>query len=312
MSQSHRKMAQVSIINACTELHAPQWHYGVSQVRNSPHRKHNGIFRSTKSRWRWRKSLRQAIKTTDAVSAAACRRNCSADCAVRCVALRYAWFSIFITVFRKDPWRKSRNAPHRTAIYAADSSRLQDRSSGVQCNSEFTRRKSQGLKNPFCVQEDELLWAADELLTEEGQTHPVVLSHNYLNVTRLRAVADPWEAVGAIAPPEWSLKSFFGNQFSQYVVIFLFQGLQEILPQLQIYHPGLLMCLCIAQFAAFALTNQPTMTLIAYLYLYTMWGGSYKHYVGLIWRYGHMMSGGPTPKRLRQSILKFSRSTPAG
>jgi len=25
-----------------------------------------------------------------------------------------------------------------------------------------------------------------------------------------------------------------------------------------------------------------------------------------------MMSAGPTPKRLRQSILKFSRSTPAG
>jgi len=231
---------------------------------------------------------------------------------VRFVALRCVTRGFQFSLFRKDPWRKSRNAPHRTAIYAADSSRLQDRSSGVQCNSEFTRRKSQGLKNPFCVQEDELLWAADELLTEEGQTHPVVLSHNYLNVTRLRAVADPWEAVGAIAPPEWSLKSFFGNQFSQYVVIFLFQGLQEILPQLQIYHPGLLMCLCIAQFAAFALTNQPTMTLIAYLYLYTMWGGSYKHYVGLIWRYGHMMSGGPTPKRLLQSILKFSRSTPAG
>jgi len=34
----------------------------------------------------------------------------------------------------------------------------------------------QGLKNPFCVHED-------ELLTEEGQLHPVVLPYNYLNVT---------------------------------------------------------------------------------------------------------------------------------
>jgi len=42
---------------------------------------------------------------------------------------------------------------------------------------------NQGLKPFFCVQEDELLWAADELLTEEGQTNHVVLSHNYLNLT---------------------------------------------------------------------------------------------------------------------------------
>ena len=34
--------------------------------------------------------------------------------------------------------------------------------------------------------------------------------------TKWLAVADPWG--GAIVPPplEWSLKSFFGNQFSQY------------------------------------------------------------------------------------------------
>ena len=38
-------------------------------------------------------------------------------------------------------------------------------------------------KTPFCVHEDELLWAADELLAEERQTHPVVLSHDDLNVT---------------------------------------------------------------------------------------------------------------------------------
>ena len=40
-------------------------------------------------------------------------------------------------------------------------------------------------KSFFCVQEDELLSAANGLLTEEGQTHPVVLSHNDLNVTTI-------------------------------------------------------------------------------------------------------------------------------
>jgi len=39
------------------------------------------------------------------------------------------------------------------------------------------------LKTPFCAQEDELLnlialSCGRLLLTEEGQTHPVVLSHN--------------------------------------------------------------------------------------------------------------------------------------
>jgi len=51
---------------------------------------------------------------------------------------------------------------------------------------------------------------------------------------RLRAVADPYAgAVGAIAPPpewEWSLKSSFGNQFSPFVVIFLFHGLRNSSP----------------------------------------------------------------------------------
>jgi len=41
----------------------------------------------------------------------------------------------------------------------------------------------QGLKPFFCVHEDQLLRVEDELLREEGQTHPVVLSHNDLNVT---------------------------------------------------------------------------------------------------------------------------------
>jgi len=132
----------------------------------------------------------------------------------------------------------------------------------------------QGLKKPlFCVHED-------ELLTKEGQTHPVVFSHNDLNVTTVASSGGSiggW-AVGAIACPphqsEWSLKSFFGNQFSQFVVIFLFQGLRNS-SQLQIYHPRLLMCL--------RNLRQPTnRQWHSYLYLYTMWGG-YKHDV--IWHY---------------------------
>ena len=64
--------------------------------------------------------------------------------------------------------------------------------------------------------------------------------------------------VGAIAPPRVRVVSeefFFGNQFSKFVVI------SEILPQLQIYHPR-----TVNVSAQFALTNQPTMTLILYLY----------------------------------------------
>jgi len=61
----------------------------------------------------------------------------------------------------------------------------------------------EGLKTLFCVHEDELLWAADELLREEGQTHPVVFSHNDLNVTTVASSGGSIGegAVGAIAPP---------------------------------------------------------------------------------------------------------------
>ena len=92
----------------------------------------------------------------------------------------------------------------------------------------------QGLKTLFCVHEDELFWAADELLREEGQTHPVVLSHNDLNVTTVASSGGSIGegAVGRCPPPEWelSLKSFFGNQFSQFVLIFLSQGLRNSSP----------------------------------------------------------------------------------
>jgi len=78
--------------------------------------------------------------------------------------------------------------------------------------------KQLGLKNLFCVHEDELLWAADELLTKEGQTHPVVLSHNDLNVTTVASSGGSIRegAVGAIAAApewEWSLKSFLVASF---------------------------------------------------------------------------------------------------
>jgi len=70
----------------------------------------------------------------------------------------------------------------------------------------------EGLKTLFCVHEDELLWAADELLREEGQTHPVVLSHNDLNVTTVASSGGSIGegAVGAIAAPQSeSGQSFF-------------------------------------------------------------------------------------------------------
>jgi len=101
----------------------------------------------------------------------------------------------------------------------------------------------QGLKTFFCVQEDELLWAADELLTEEGQTHPVVLSHHRANKTGFAQWPERYYGCeqwrihigkgggGDRTPlPEWSLKSFFGNQFSQFVVNFLFHGLRKFSP----------------------------------------------------------------------------------
>ena len=40
-------------------------------------------------------------------------------------------------------------------------------------------------KTPFCVLEDELLSASDELLRETGQPHHVVRSHNELNIAKV-------------------------------------------------------------------------------------------------------------------------------
>ena len=122
---------------------------------------------------------------------------------------------------------------------------------------------------------------------------------------RLRAVADPW-GVGRSPSPEWewSLKSFFGNQFSQFVVIFLFQCLRNS-SQLHIYHPR-----TVNVSAQFALINQPTMTLILVSLHYVRRIQTWRN---LTLRSTCMMSAGSTPKRLRQSllsILKFLRSMP--
>ena len=60
--------------------------------------------------------------------------------------------------------------------------------------------------------------------------HPVVLSHNDLNVT---TVASSGRSMGGGDRPPTrvvSEESFFGNQFSQFVVIFLFQGLRNYSP----------------------------------------------------------------------------------
>jgi len=60
--------------------------------------------------------------------------------------------------------------------------------------------------------------------------HPVVLSHNDLNVT---TVASSGRSMGGGDRPPTrvvSEESFFGNQFSQFVVIFLFQGLRNSSP----------------------------------------------------------------------------------
>ena len=40
-------------------------------------------------------------------------------------------------------------------------------------------------KTPFRVNEDELLWASEELLRETGQMHHVVRSRNELNVAKV-------------------------------------------------------------------------------------------------------------------------------
>ena len=43
-------------------------------------------------------------------------------------------------------------------------------------------------KTPFCVLEDELLSASDELLRETGQPHHVVRSHNELNLAKVASL----------------------------------------------------------------------------------------------------------------------------
>jgi len=95
----------------------------------------------------------------------------------------------------------------------------------------------------------------------------MVLSHNDLNVTTVASNGGSIGegAVGAIAPPRRVRvvsEEFFGNQFSQFVVIFLLQGLRNSSPITNLITPGLLMIVS----AQFALTNQPTMTLILVSY----------------------------------------------
>jgi len=63
----------------------------------------------------------------------------------------------------------------------------------------------------------------------------VVLSHNDLNVTTVASSGGSIgeRAVGAIAAPtrvRVVSEVFFGNQFSQFVVIFLLQGLRNSSP----------------------------------------------------------------------------------
>ena len=101
------------------------------------------------------------------------------------------------------------------------------------------------------------------MLREERHTHPVVLSHNDLNVT---TVASSGGSIGggAIALP-LDLKSFFGNQFSQFVVIFLFQPFQGLRYSSSITN---LSPRTVNVSAQFALTDQPTMTLILVSVLY--------------------------------------------
>jgi len=51
---------------------------------------------------------------------------------------------------------------------------------------------AQGVIKPlFCVLEDELLSASDELLRERGQPHHVVRSHNELNVAKVASCVGP-------------------------------------------------------------------------------------------------------------------------
>ena len=62
----------------------------------------------------------------------------------------------------------------------------------------------------------------------------MVLSHNVLNVTTVASSGGSIGegTVGAIAPPRVRVVSgeFFGNQFFQFVVIFLLQGLRNYSP----------------------------------------------------------------------------------
>jgi len=59
--------------------------------------------------------------------------------------------------------------------------------SGVAFSRDTGTHTRQGVIKPlFCVLEDELLSASDELLRETGQPYHVVGSHNELKVPRLR------------------------------------------------------------------------------------------------------------------------------
>jgi len=127
-------------------------------------------------------------------------------------------------------------------------------------------RSSQGLKTLFCVHEDELLWAADELLTEEGQTHHV-LSHN--EWPERYHGCEQWRihGGGGRSPPQsesglWRV--FSGNQFSQFVVsfLFLFQGLINSSPITNLSPQD---CECVCAIRANKTTDNDTHTCISTL-----------------------------------------------
>ena len=111
---------------------------------------------------------------------------------------------------------------------------------------------------------------------------------------------------GGNRPPpewEWSVKKCFGNQFSQFVVIFLFHGLRNSSPITNL--SPLQDCVCAIR------ANQPTDNRTMTLVLVSLFCvRRIQTWRNLTLCSTCMMSAGPTPKRLRQSILKFSRSTP--
>jgi len=96
-----------------------------------------------------------------------------------------------------------------------------------------------GPKKPLCcVHEDELLWAADDLLTEEGNLTNASCGpyaqwpERYHGCEQWRIHTGGGGGGNCPPPPRVRVVSeeFFGNQFSQFVVIFLFKGLRNSSP----------------------------------------------------------------------------------